>query len=765
MVKDGTASVAFTNNYALKVGRLIIRKIWAGDEISEEAKASLRFVLKGKDIGGAGVNERTLTYADFTNGEYTAENLPLGETYTVQELNARELAAGFVLVAADSVTEQTAVLEQAETEVTLTNTYKEAKKTTFEKKIDDINDSTHDEDALEWNDSADYDIGDAVPYRLRATLAGDVSSFRKYHITLVDTLEESLTNNRDYRVLVGGVELAKDMYTVQDSDHDFELRIDWENGGDYLPESMNGEEVLLYFTATLNEKANLGDMGNVNTAYMRYSHDAAHFQNGEDEETTEEDRVIVFTYRVTVNKLDQDGKNLAGAEFRLEKKLADGTLREIALDEEKSDSTTFSYKGLDDGVYLLTETRAPAGCTAAEPITFTVTADHEILWEDDLSTRRDVLISLTGDKVQGDITFEADAAKAALTGDVINTVTASLKVTKTVEGAPGSRKQFRFTLTLKDAAGKELTGAFPATLTVDGKTTQTTVRSGGSFQLAHGDILTVNGLPVGTQYAAREDAALGFTQRLATDANGVITAGGAAAAFVNTADTTSFSVRKEWRGGDGGAIKLTLYTVWNGRFTEVSPQPEATRNGDVYTYNDLPAYDETGRELVYAVKETYMNGYMTRYRNVDAYAKETKAAYNGATIINSTVTEFRVRKVWEGLDAGAIPGEIKLTLYQDGKAIAKQPRKSSDGWYTFYNLEVGHDYYVIEEPVPGFTARYENSGINASVNDRALNNGTIINFTGPATGDTTPLGLWASLAAASALAGAALLLTRKKRNG
>ena len=67
----------------------------------------------------------------------------------------------------------------------------EAEKPKFEKKIQDTNDTTG--ETSDWQDSADYDIGDSVPYKLTAILAKDVTDYWQYHVTFHDTLEKGLT--------------------------------------------------------------------------------------------------------------------------------------------------------------------------------------------------------------------------------------------------------------------------------------------------------------------------------------------------------------------------------------------------------------------------------------------------------------------------------------------------------------------------------------------------------------------------------------------
>ena len=86
--------------------------------------------------------------------------------------------------------------------------------------------------------------------------------------------------------------------------------------------------------------------------------------------------------------------------------------------------TTFTFKGLDDGKYILTETKTPATYNTIDPIEFTVTANHEIVW--DTTARTDILTSLSGNATSGTATFTASANKSELTTNVVNQSGATL---------------------------------------------------------------------------------------------------------------------------------------------------------------------------------------------------------------------------------------------------------------------------------------------------------------------------------------------------
>lgn len=298
----------------------------------------------------------------------------------------------------------------------------------FKKKLKDTNDSTG--DVSDWQDSADYDIGDDIPFRLQGTVPADYDSYSKYYYAFHDKEEKGLTfdpstvkvylgdengkiiPDTDYKVLT-----KKDGTT---SDNDCTVEIVFDDLKKVTGVTANSIITVTY-KSQLNENAVLGAHGNVNKAKLEYSNNPRGDGKGE----TPWDNVIVFTYKVVVNKVDQDNHPLEGAEFTLTKKIAGGTEVVKTMTIDGSDKSLFTLSGLDDGEYTLTETVTPANYNTISPITFTVNATHEIEW-DSISTRDNVLTSLTGDKKVGEITFDVDKTAGSLSTNVINNIGTTL---------------------------------------------------------------------------------------------------------------------------------------------------------------------------------------------------------------------------------------------------------------------------------------------------------------------------------------------------
>lgn len=292
----------------------------------------------------------------------------------------------------------------------------------FTKKLKDTNDTTG--VITGWQDSADYDIDDKIPFRLQGTVSKDFDSYKTYYYAFHDVEEKGLTfDPSSVKVFVGdeetGTKIDASNYTVVTNPADgctFEIVFDDLKN---IPSVTAKSIITVTYESTLNGNAVLGAQGNVNTAKLEYSNNP----RGNGTGTTPWDNVIVFTYKVVVNKVDQAGQPLVGAQFTLTKKINGGTevIKTMTID---SSETQFTLSGLDDGEYTLTETVTPAHYNTISPITFTVKADHTITWETE--RREDILTSLSGDKKVGEITFASSKTDGTLTTDVINNIGTTL---------------------------------------------------------------------------------------------------------------------------------------------------------------------------------------------------------------------------------------------------------------------------------------------------------------------------------------------------
>lgn len=301
---------------------------------------------------------------------------------------------------------------------------------TVEKKVKDINDST--DDAMTgWQDSADHDIGDSVSFQLKATLADNVSSYTTYKVVFHDTLSKGLTYNNDAKVYIDGKETNGFTVTATgNADGTTTLTVSCDDV--IALGATNNSVITVEYTATLNNNAVLGSAGNPNEVYLEYSNNP---NKSEETGNTPKDKVIVFTYKVIINKIaknpDYDPKvegskeyiPLTGAEFKLEKYNKETDKWEAITVVKNDAGTIFTFSGLDDGDYRLTETKTPDGYNTIDPIEFTVTAEH------DVQADTPALKSLSGNTTTGELTFTANTSEGSLSANVVNKAGATLPET------------------------------------------------------------------------------------------------------------------------------------------------------------------------------------------------------------------------------------------------------------------------------------------------------------------------------------------------
>ena len=407
-----------------------IYQIFTGD-LSGETLSNVKWGVNGTGKTGDAVNEATLNALTGinVNGKSDKDKLAVIESFatlsnpvaTITNGDTYQAAAGYYLIKdkdaslAGKDDSYTTYIVEVVGNVTITP---KSDKPSSEKKVKDTNDTTG--TTSNWQDSADYDIGDNVPFQLKGTVASNYDSYTVYKFAFHDKESEGLTFNKDsVKVYVDGTEITSGYEVVTDTKDCDTFDVTFKNLKD-IKSVHAGSVITVEYTSKLNDEAVLGSTGNINTMHLEYSNNPNDKQGGETG-TTPDDTVIVFTYKVVVNKYANsvaEGNKLTGAEFTLAKKLKDGTTKNIAV-VKSEDGTSFTFNGLDDGDYILTESKTPEGYNTISPIEFTVTADHKIEWGKG-DARTDILTGLTGDVTSGEVTFTPSVDKGKLSTDVIN---------------------------------------------------------------------------------------------------------------------------------------------------------------------------------------------------------------------------------------------------------------------------------------------------------------------------------------------------------
>lgn len=293
------------------------------------------------------------------------------------------------------------------------------------KKVKDVNDSTGDK--TDWQDSADYDVNDYVPFQLTGTMPKNIAAYTTYAYTFHDTMSEGLTfvNDKDHPVKVYAVngETKTEIKTGYDvvttglaNNETFnvkfaDLKLAEDAKGTAITINENTKIVVEYY-GQLNEQSKIGAEGNPNRAYLEYENNPE--AEGEGTGKTPEDKVIVFTYEVDINKVDKDSAALEGATFLLEKKNSNGEWVKVAELEATQNGTSYTskFQRVDDGTYRLTETKAPAGYTPIAPKEFTISAMHSVESDKPELTKFEIT-GLTDNKIEN--------TEGTASADIVNT--------------------------------------------------------------------------------------------------------------------------------------------------------------------------------------------------------------------------------------------------------------------------------------------------------------------------------------------------------
>lgn len=276
-----------------------------------------------------------------------------------------------------------------------------------------------------WNDVADYEIGQTVPFKYESTIP-NLYGYDTYYYAMQDKMSDSLTfhnNKSEISITITRKTGNKSKsYTLKDNEYDvitdkaslhdgetFKLQIsdikaiiDKQLPGDSVDEDKklddySGLTVLTTYKATVNEKAaqNTGRPGLENKVRLEFSNNPDFDSHGKGH--TPWDTVVAFTFKLNGSKVNNmtPAYNLKGAKFRLYSdeactqevfvKAGDkatlgenpyivinrdsangtdhvgGTQPADAVEMVSDENGDFNIYGLDTGVYYLKETAAPNG--------------------------------------------------------------------------------------------------------------------------------------------------------------------------------------------------------------------------------------------------------------------------------------------------------------------------------------------------------------------------------------------------------------------
>lgn len=205
-------------------------------------------------------------------------------------------------------------------------------------------------------------IGDKVPFVI-ASKVPQMQGYTKYFFVLNDSMTAGLTYNKDVAIKIGTTTLAADAYDVVYDDTANTMKIVIKNFIQYKSEA--GKDIVVTYSATLNEKADLKD-GNKNTVKLTYSNNPNVDYKGDNEPDTtdpvgETPEHVTVTYSTQLQLTKVDGKDkskLEGVEFQIT-----GTSIKTAVSKGEyfKQDAAGTYYQLKDGTFTETAPTAETG--------------------------------------------------------------------------------------------------------------------------------------------------------------------------------------------------------------------------------------------------------------------------------------------------------------------------------------------------------------------------------------------------------------------
>lgn len=278
-----------------------------------------------------------------------------------------------------------------------------------------------DDNSIEWNDIADFEIGQTVPCKYESTLA-NMNGYHSYYYAFHDTMDSALTfhpdsvkieivdnnngksytlKNNEFSVLTNVI--AGETFLVEIEDIKAIVDREFPEEIDNLGHNNYDQMVVFTYNATLNDSAasRTGRAGFENDVYLEFSNNPDSDQKTQtgypnspitQRPTTGKtpiDTVVCFTYMVNGLKINNHDCPLEDAKFRLYSDKActeevyvkegnngyivmnrdalggndhtGGSLSADAVEMISDANGVFTIFGLDQGTYYLKETDSPAG--------------------------------------------------------------------------------------------------------------------------------------------------------------------------------------------------------------------------------------------------------------------------------------------------------------------------------------------------------------------------------------------------------------------
>lgn len=276
--------------------------------------------------------------------------------------------------------------------------------------------------------SASY--GDTVCFKVEINYTNYAGEERVTNYMIKDTIE-GMDYNKDIVIKVNDTPITN--YTVKygEDGKSFYIDMPWKDDDGFF--YSNTGVIELTYSAVVNETAVIAGNGNKNTAIFDYRTekdppDRDPYHESEPRITT------TYTYALAINKIDENGNPLGGAEFTLVD--AYGPVNVKQTDQEgiyEYDATAASnkvvspengiiiIKGVRAGEYTFTEGKAPNGFNILkEPITVEAICSSSVTYTEVITTYYDADGKVTDVQVEGGSSSTVTVAVPVVSVNVVN---------------------------------------------------------------------------------------------------------------------------------------------------------------------------------------------------------------------------------------------------------------------------------------------------------------------------------------------------------
>jgi fimbrial isopeptide formation D2 family protein/LPXTG-motif cell wall-anchored protein len=207
-------------------------------------------------------------------------------------------------------------------------------------------------------------VGDIVNYEIVASIPANADIYNYFYFIINDTLDKGLDLKADsIEVTIDEVDID-DVKLVKDTDYVLKT------GDEAIPCSFqiglndakryHGKKVVVTYSAVLNKDAEMGQIPNKNTSYVKFSNNPNHSYDGEnhpgfpaeadDKAMGETPKTVTETYTtgIEIQKVDGEGKVLTGAKFKLS---GNSIEKALTVTEKFVEDANGDYYKLKDGTF------------------------------------------------------------------------------------------------------------------------------------------------------------------------------------------------------------------------------------------------------------------------------------------------------------------------------------------------------------------------------------------------------------------------------